>query len=134
MKRSKVLTLDLNALNWRLKRPKPIETTLIFGVTQSPLNFGPRTMPTLNSSPALEVATHGVEVPGMLTAGNPVPVPTLANLDGLKPEHLNNLAPIDDLPSLALQVALLTGTVADLIKRLETIENDRYRDRDNGPG
>jgi hypothetical protein len=57
----------------------------------------------------------------------PVPIPPIADLTelGLEKLHLANLAPIEDLAHLALQVALLTGDAAQMYDRLERLESWR---------
>ena len=55
----------------------------------------------------------------------PVPIPEqpdLSDLTGL--ECLSQQEPIDDLETLQLHVAQLTGVVEFLLRRIERLEND----------
>lgn len=58
---------------------------------------------------------------------NPVPVTATANLSSLELErgHLNNLNPLDDPGAHALQTALLTSDVREILERLEALERSR---------
>jgi hypothetical protein len=62
---------------------------------------------------------------------HPVPiVEELADLSQLPPFHLQQQEPIDDFPALSLHVALLTGTVAELLERVKELE--ALNDHDDG--
>ena len=54
---------------------------------------------------------------------SPVPVPPISSPPAqLAQLHLEQTEPIDDPASVALQVALLTATVRDLVLRVEQLE------------
>lgn len=56
---------------------------------------------------------------------SPVPIPEQPDLSGLTGlECLSQLEPIDDLETLQLHVAQLTGVVGFLLCRIERLEND----------
>lgn len=61
---------------------------------------------------------------------HPVPVPAMASeldlseLAAMKP-WLNNLEPLDDVAALALQVAMMTAEMGDMLARLDELERNR---------
>jgi hypothetical protein len=61
---------------------------------------------------------HGeIEGPRKAPDLNPVPVPPLADPEDTPQNlHLENIAPLDSVEHLALQVALLTSTVRELVE------------------
>lgn len=57
----------------------------------------------------------------------PVPMPQLAEMEVLSRfQHLNLIEPIDSPDMLALHVAQLTMTVAELLGRIEQLEGRSY--------
>jgi hypothetical protein len=62
------------------------------------------------------------------TSLNPIPIP--GEIGSMCPGsrlHLRNVDPIDSLDMLALQVAALTLDMAEIISRLDTLEQDISR-------